>query len=255
MDIDGRLDFSKLRWLMILVLFQPLAAATMTFTSVADTSLFEANPDYNLGATSLVSGTNRQFSLSRALFRFDLSGLPAGAVVTGVQVSLYVTRRPDPDNGEPVNSDFSLYRLYVGWGEGTGSGVTGSVANPGDATWNDRFYQTVPWETGGGLVGVDYASTESARTPVSGIGEYTWASTAGLVDDVLAWQAAPSSNFGFILISQDEALPSSGRRFASSEDFSGVEIPPTLTVTYVPEPTVTCLWLIGVAGAVFRRRR
>lgn len=253
----SRQSISRMRlcFLYLTVLCPHLSAATIAFTAVADTSLFEANPDYNLGATSLVSGTNRQYSRSRALFRFDLSALPAGAVVTNVQVVMNVTRRPDPDNGEPVNSDFNLYRLHVGWGEGTSSSVTGSVASPGDATWNERYYQTVPWETGGAAVGVDYAASPSSTTPVSGVGSYTWQSSLRMVQDVTAWQSDPASNFGFILISQDEELPSSGRRFASTEDFSDTALPPQLIVTYVPEPGVACLWLVGLAGAVFLRLR
>jgi hypothetical protein len=137
-------------WLALPALCPCLSAATVTLSAVADTSLFEANPDSDLGGTTLVSGTNQQYSRSRALFRFDLGTLPAGAVVTDAQVSLYVTRRPDPDqHGGPVDSDFSLYRLFVSWGEGSGSNATGSVAMAGDATWNQRHFGTTSWANPG----------------------------------------------------------------------------------------------------------
>lgn len=230
-------------------------AATFSTTTVADTSLYDQNPDFNLGGTSLVSGTTRRAAISRALFRFDLSSLPAGAVVTDVQVTLHVTRTPDPNQGVPVTSDFSLHRLLAGWGEGVGNGLTGSTANTGDATWNERFYETVAWGTGGGLEGEDYATARSAITEVSGVGEYTWGSNSQLVDDVKAWQSDPASNFGFILISEDEGSDSSARRFASIEDSTALAPPAQLTVTYIPEPSVAPLWLMGLSAAVLRRRR
>ena len=245
-------------WLALPALCPCLSAATVTFSAVADTSLFEANPDSDLGGTTLVSGTNQQYSRSRALFRFDLGTLPAGAVVTDAQVSLYVTRRPDPDqHGGPVDSDFSLYRLFVSWGEGSGSNATGSVAMAGDATWNQRHFGTTSWANPGGLIGTDYAATASATTAIGGVGGYVWGSSAGLVDDVRAWQADPATNFGFILVSGGEASLGSGRRFGSKEQPGGATPPAQLTVTYtmVPEPAVAGLCLAGLAGLVLTRRR
>ncbi len=91
---------TRLIWLGILMLMLqalPAFSASFVTTAVADTSIYQNHPDDNLGGTTLVSGTNNQYSDSRALFRFDVSALPANAVVTSVQVSLYVTRQPDPD--------------------------------------------------------------------------------------------------------------------------------------------------------------
>lgn len=245
-------------WLVYPVLGLPLTAATIALPAVADTSVFSGKPDNDLGGTTLVSGTNQQSSLSRAMFRFDLSALPSGAVVTGAAVSLTVTTRPDPDqHGGPVNSDFSLHRMFVSWGEGTGSNATGSGAQPGNATWNERHFGSTAWASPGALIGVDYAETASATTFVSGVGGYLWGSSAGLVDDVQAWQLDPAANFGFILVSQNEAALGTGRRFGSKEQPGGLIAPAQLIVTYslVPEPTVAGLWFIGLTGLVFLRGR
>lgn len=230
----------------------------MTLAAVADTSIFEANPDADLGGTSLVSGMNQKFSRSRAMFRFDLGALPAGVLVTGVEVLLHVSIRPDPDQfSGPVDSDFSLHRLFVSWGEGTGSNATGSAAQPGNATWNQRHFGVSSWANPGGLIGVDYAETPSAFTAVSNVGPYGWGSTTGLVDDVKAWQADPASNFGFILVSQLETARGSGRRFGSREQPGGLISPARLVVTYsvVPEPTAAGLWLLGLTTLALRRVR
>lgn len=247
-----------LRWLVFPMLCTRLSAATITFSAVADTSVFSGKPDNDLGGTSLVSGTNQQYSLSRAMFRFDLSTLPAGAVVTGASVSLTVTKIPDPDqHGGPVNSDFSLHRLFVSWGEGASTNATGSGAQPGNATWNERHFGTTAWASPGALIGVDFAENPSATTFVEREGDYVWGSSAGLVDDVKAWQSDPAANFGLILVSQNEAALGTGRRFGSKEQPGAPTSPAQLIVTYgvVPEPTVAGLWFIGLTGMVFLRGR
>jgi len=245
---------------MLMLQALPAFSANFVTTSVADTSIYQNHPDNNLGGTTLVSGTNQQSSNSRALFRFDLSALPADAVVTSVQVALYVTRQPDPDqHGGPVNSDFSLYRALQNWTEGTGGAVTGSPAATGDTTWNDLHYNTVAgsnWATPGGQIGADFANIPSATTSVGNVGLYLWGSSPGLVADVQSWRSSPSTNYGFALISESENVAGSARRFASREQPGGVIPAPSLTVTYqsAPEPHKHLLILVGLGAAITRRR-
>ena len=239
----------------------PAFSASFVTTSVADTSIYQNHPDDNLGGTTLVSGTNQQFSNSRALFRFDLSALPADAVVTSVQVALYVTRQPDPDqHGGPVNSDFSLYRALQNWTEGTGGVVTGSPAATGDTTWNDLHYNAVAganWATPGGQIGTDFANVPSATTSLGNVGLYLWGSSPGLVADVQSWLSSPSSNYGFALISASENVAGSARRFASREQPGGGIPAPRLTVTYLstPEPHKHLLILVGLCAAIACHRK
>jgi hypothetical protein len=242
--------------LVSLLLEGRAAAVTVSLGSVSDTALFENKPDFNLGGTTLLAGTNQQLSRSRGLFRFDVSSLPAGAVVTGVQVQLYCTRQPDPDqHGGPVASDFSLYRMLVDWGEGAGSANTGSVAMAGNATWNERHYQALAWGTPGGLEGTDYANGASATTAVGNVGAYAWGSSAELIADVQGWIAAPATNYGFILVNQSEGTAGSGRRFASREQPGGSIAPPQLVVTYtIPEPSVALCLLLGGMLSLRRKR-
>lgn len=256
MKISGQIHPWRLGLLMISALCLPVPAATISLGAVSDTSLFENRPDFNLGGSTLVSGTNHQVSRSRALFRFDLGSIPAGAVVTQVEVLLYCTRQPDPDqHGGPVTSDFSLHRLLVSWGEGAAGNVTGSVAMAGDATWNERHYQGISWGTPGALSGTDYAGNASATTSVANVGLYAWGSSTELVDDVQGWLANPSSNFGFILVNQSEGSPGTGRRFASQEQSSALTPPAQLVVTYIPEPSAAGLVMMAAMAVAFRRRR
>ncbi len=233
------------------------SAVTVSLGSVADTSLYENKPDANLGATTLVAGTNQQFSRSRALFRFSLSSIPVGAVITQVQVNLYCTRQPDPgQHGGPVPSDFSLYRMFADWGEGSGNSNTGSVASAGDATWNERHFNGTAWGTPGGLIGTDYANSPSATTSVGNVGSYAWGSTTELIGDAQTWLDTPEANFGFMLVNQSEGTLGSARRFASREQPGGLIPAPQLVVTYtVPEPTTAGLLLVTVVGGCWLRHR
>ncbi|OYW75571.1 MAG: hypothetical protein B7Z37_12675 [Verrucomicrobia bacterium 12-59-8] len=254
---------TRLAWPGVIILMMNAASAfsaTFVTTAAADTSIYQNHPDYNLGGTTLVSGTNQQYSNSRALFSFDLSTLPAGAIVTSVQVSLYVTRRPDPDqHGGPVNSDFGLYRALEGWTEGAGGAVTGAPAATGDTTWSERHYNEVgaDWSTPGGQIGTDFASVPSATTSVGDVGLYLWGSSPELVADVQSWLDSPSTNYGFALISESENLAGTARRFASREQPGGGIPAPTLSVTYqmAPEPSRLLLLLIGVGAVIIPRRK
>ena len=148
--------------------------------------------------------------------------------------------------------------MLVSWGEGSGSAVTGSPAHFGEATWTSRFYPLVTWDFPGGSAGVDYIDSSSSSTLVDDKGIYIFHSTQALIDDVTTWLADPGTNSGFMLISDNEFAPGTARRFASREQSSVTEPPPTLTVTYsiVPEPSAALLTGIALPVlAVFSRPR
>ena len=79
------------RWRLAFVLFtiwclsfpEFIRAETATFSCVADTCLFENDPENNLGFNPTVAaGTTASSKRSRALFRFDIAAaLPPGAVI------------------------------------------------------------------------------------------------------------------------------------------------------------------------------
>ncbi len=257
MKISRACSLTPLRWLIFPGFCLRLSAATISLGSVSDTSLYENKPDSNLGAATLVAGTNQQFSRARGLFRFDLGLVPVNAVITAVQVQLYCTRQPDPmQHGGPVASDFSLSRMFVNWGEGTGNSNTGSVSSAGDATWNERQFQNSAWGTPGGLIGSDYANNPSATTSIGNVGTYVWGSSPELIGDVQAWLATPTTNFGFILVSESEGTLGSARRFASREQPGGLIPAPQLIITYtVPEPATSGLLVVTAALMIFRRQR
>jgi hypothetical protein len=201
-----------------------LRADSVTLVPVADTTLFESAPDDNMGGwTHLASGTTgsqAERTRNRALLRFDLAAaLPLGARITNAVLTLTVVGIPGTaGGGGPVNSVFALHRLHRSWGEGDKLGDRGFPADPGEATWNFRSAPDQRWGTPGGAAPEDFATSASATKLVAGKGTYAFGSTPGLVADAQDWLDLPTSNSGWLLLSQAEPTGKTARRFGSRED-------------------------------------
>jgi hypothetical protein len=192
-------------------------ADTLTNRPSADTTLFEADPDNNLGATDLTSGSTGASLRSRALIQFDLDGT-ISSVTTANFVTLTLTATRQPPGG--VDSNYRLFRLLQPWGEGDKTGVHGAPADPGEATWNDRFAFEAGgnWSTPGAGSPTDFSSVFSASAVTDGEGLLQFASTSNLVKDVQFWLNNPAKYYGWILISAAEDVPQSVTHFGSRED-------------------------------------
>jgi hypothetical protein len=206
---------------------------TATLIPSADTTLFEKFPGNNLGGEDdVVSGTVASGERTRALLRFDIAGaIPAGATIDSVALTVTVTKVPPGS----VSSTYDLRRVLVNWGEGTKGGNVGSPASAGEASWNARLTSTAMWTTAGGGIGSDFASTVSGSQSIGPSGAFTFSSTAGLVADVQAWLDNPSSNFGWVLMSQSEGAARSAHRLGSSENTLR---PPRLVVNFTLPPRI-----------------
>jgi hypothetical protein len=179
----------------------------------------------NGSGSHFFAGTTAAPDLRRGLLAFDLAGqLPAGAQITSVSLRLNMSRTISGA------TDVSLHRVLADWGEGestaSGNEGGGTVPEPGDATWINRFHPGNPWTTEGG----DFVATASAVQSVSGLGFYTWASTPELVADVQNWVDDPATNFGWALIG-DEQATGSAKRFDSRNHISE-EVRPVLTIDF-----------------------
>ena len=222
-------------------IYQLVAAVSKTesFPADRDNSLFEnsgnsngAGPHLYSGRTGSSGGNARR----RALLRFDISPVPALTGVTAASVVLH----QNLGGSAPVT--MSLHRLTSDWGEaGSNAGTTGGQGAPaqtGDATWVNRIHPSTAWGSPGG----DFIPTPSAVTVIDstapdGPVERIW-SGPGILSDLQAWQASPSSHFGWVLIG-DEAGTATAQRFDSRESASGGgAFRPRLDIVYsgAPEP-------------------
>lgn len=242
-------------WLAFALAADAIKSETVSLTPVADTSLFEPQPDFNFGAQDdLPSGTLGALAAtlrSRVLLRFDPArGLPTNAVIRSASLRLTVTRGPD---GGGVNSRFALHRVLRAWGEGQrkGSPPGGAKAASGDSTWNARFFPDELWNKPGGEPGIDYATESSSSERILQTGRYEFEFGPNQLAEISQWLRDPESNFGWILISQLENEPSTARRFASRENIDP-EIRPTLTLEFVSPRTINAPKITGISiGAHF----
>lgn len=211
-------------------------AETIRLRPVADTSMHELAPIFNMGGhTHAASGTTERQTKSRALFRFDLEGqIPPGATINSVSVVLTVTGTP---SGGGAPSTFGLHRVLNEWVEGDKTGNTGSPAGAGETTWTARMNPTTLWGAPGGAAAADFVSDASASALVSSRGEYTFGPSAGLLGDVEFWKGSGDSNFGWILVSEAEDTRMTARRFGSRESGnSAAALVIEFTAPFVAEP-------------------
>jgi hypothetical protein len=168
------------------------------------------------------------------LLQFNLAAIPVGATITNVRLTLYMSRTID---GSPRNH--TLHRVLNSWGEGAsnadqqeGKGVD---AQPGDATWLHRFFNTNFWTQPGG----DYSTTVSGTASVgTSNGDYSW-SSAGMLSDVQAWMTNPAANHGWLLRGAEGSLIETARQFHSRESTTGGGArKPRLQVDFIPPAQV-----------------
>lgn len=246
---------------MLLALALPVQPAELIlqdgldgYDGAGDNSIYQDQVENtNGGHGFLYSGLTKVSSPRRFLIRFDLTALPSGAVVLGVELRLTVNRAGlNQTNLEP----HGLHRLTRPWGEGTvdsldfdAEGGSGWSAEPGDATWLSASHGSVLWTLPGG----DYVAEPSAVAGVGGVtgaGENRVEAQAffageGLVADVQRWVDDPDSNFGWIGIG-NEVTPQTARRIYSSdwEEADPEEQArrrPLLRITFQPMNSAT-LW-------------
>jgi hypothetical protein len=230
------------------------AADTITLNPFADATLFEVSPDNSGGAAWFFnSGTTQNRTRNRALLMFDIAGaLPYGSLITSVELQLEVLRQPV--DGFEV-SFMGLHRMLRSWGEGEtfADNGFGSPSAAGDATWNHRSSGQDEWAEPGGAVDVDYSGLLSSGALVYGLGTTRFEGTADLIADVQSWLDHPESNYGWMLLCQNEDLPFTARRFGSREDPNSA---PTLRIEFVtvPEPGVLMLGFVGCIALKFAGR-
>jgi hypothetical protein len=237
---------------------------------IADTSIFGGFVNNSGGGTlGIFSGRDSMNRTSRSLIEFDISAIPAGATITGVQLTMTLGLVGGSGGGgaDTTARDIGMHLASASWGEGNaGSSATtftgtgnGFAASTGDATWNARFFDaSTPtlWSTPGG----DFSSTASAITSIgTRLTPCTW-SSAAMAFDVQGWVNNPSTNFGWLMKHEVET---SVTGFPTNRAFWSSEAPtasnrPQLQITYtVPEPAIAlpALLLLCMQRRMIRRTR
>ena len=244
---------------------EPLIAgeSVVTLGSSKDNTLFQSDDRLNSNGAGmgLFVGRTTRGELRRGLIGFELSeAIPAGATITDVSLRLFMSKTVA--GSQPI----ALHRAQADWGEGASDGNanegSGTRAEPGDATWIHRFFETDTWDTPGG----DFAEAASATADVVNAGDYFWGASSDLVADVQEWVDDPSSNFGWVIIGNEEENRTT-KRFDTKESGDGANTPalsvtftlppqqsptpvPTATPTPQPAPTATSVPATGSGDGV-----
>ncbi len=196
-----------------LIVTYEVAATTVSFqqgasgyTGASDTKIRSDATTMNYGsATALEIDGSPDYA---ALFRFDLSSIPAGKTITSVSLSLNVTNI----SSQP----YEIYAMRRTWTESA-------------ATWI-KATSTTNWSTAGAnSTSSDRESTVLGTVSSSTTGVKTFPFNSAGVAKVQAWVNTPSSNHGFVI--QDYVNNSDGLD-VSSKETSTVSSRPKLTVTY-----------------------
>jgi hypothetical protein len=269
--------FSVLSLALMFVAAPVRADFTAVMGALKDNTIFENVPNNSGGgAAGIFSGTNNTPSKRRGLIAFNIAGsVPAGATITGVELSMYLANAPNTNN-----QTIELHRMLFNWGENTADASSpaingagnGVAALFGDATWNENFFGTSTWTSLGTTTAPGatnaFSATASGTAVVGGPmdNQQKWLSTSALISDVQGWLNNPATNFGWAIVNANETSIATMKAFYSHQatlSNGGVAgspaIDPTwlprLTVTYVPEPAGAVLVVLGGALVLCVRRR
>ena len=114
---------------------------TLTVIAIQDSWINSGLPGKNYGGcdTLKVGSQTGPAESWRALLRFDLADLPAGAQILSAQLRLVKV------GGDPASQTVTAYRVTSPWVEGSG-GCTGAASQ---SNWTQATV-TQPWTTPGG---------------------------------------------------------------------------------------------------------
>lgn len=212
---------------MVLASETALAQLQANLNAKKDNTLIDdaAGAVSNGAGEYLFVGETKSGKLRRGVLAFDIAAaLPAAAVIDSVKLKLSMSKTIT--GPQPVQ----LFRMLADWGEGTSNAGAeegaGAPATANDATWIHKFFNTRLWTKAGG----DFAATASASQTVGAADFYTWGSTPQMVADVQLWLNTPASNFGWLLLGNENTFPTT-KRFDSRENATAANRP-VLTVFY-----------------------
>jgi MYXO-CTERM domain-containing protein len=184
------------------------ADLTKVLNAVADTSISEGvQVNSNGQGTMMMAGLTNSLNEGlrrRALFKFDLSSVPANSVATSVTIKLVMLK-----NGTGYATNFYLAPVLQSWGEAGSVAPQGSgggklvQALAGDATWMARKYLSNAWTTAGGTIG-SISATQKFPALDGTSPDRTFQSTTSLETDVTNWLNGSVANNGWMLMGEED---------------------------------------------------
>jgi len=188
------------------VTFKPQSdpdSETKTLTSVADSYTAESDPSGNRGTRTQLGITGASIGTRQYGFvKFNISSVPSGSTITGVELKLYSYWHWNPDNAD------------------TWVGAIGQSWSETGVTWNNQ---------------PNAMSGLSIFKQFSSDGYHTWSSSSypDLKSLVQAWVDGTKSNYGFFLTREQGYQGDTAYR---TREWGTSSQRPKLIVTYIPLP-------------------
>lgn len=211
-------------------------AEETTLIPIKDNTIIEDAPNLSNGMGLFFYagriGNNGGNTVRRGLIAFDLSTIPANAVVESATLELQLFNI----GAGASDGIITLHKLLSDWGESDSlsTGGVGDGAEPGDATWDNTFHPDQLWNVPGG----DFIKSASASQATPFSGSHTWGPTQQLTSDVQSWIDQPETNFGWLVLG-DESGSRTTRAFASRQSNLQSAVP-KLTVIYSAQTPGDC---------------
>ncbi|MFT7247601.1 MAG: hypothetical protein ACI97P_000369 [Arcticibacterium sp.] len=216
--------------LLFLLSYSLYAQVTLELGAERDNSIYSESlsKSNGVGPSIFAGRIARGATFRRGLVKFDVSSLPANAIIQSAELNLSVFMSA---RSTTTKHRFDIHRLNKDWGEANSSGSgSGDAAQTNDATWGSNFFNVSNWTNLGSDFEASISATDSVFFTEAGH-TATWTSGA-MVADVNFWKSNPSSNFGWVLIG-DESVDSSAKAFFSKEAATFFEpFKPKLNITY-----------------------
>ncbi|NIO62460.1 MAG: DNRLRE domain-containing protein, partial [Gammaproteobacteria bacterium] len=177
--------------------------------STEDTYLDEGQPDYNMGAETLIRVGDDGSRINRTLIAFDFSNINITSSSQIVSATLYVKTYDAPD---PGNVPVDLFKVKKDWYGGNDTWADAPADEADDeVTWSHQIYSETLWATPG--------CDGSADRETSSIGVQTF--TTG--DTWYSWDVTVSARnmydnnqyYGWILRAQSEGTTKYWRIYSS----------------------------------------
>ncbi|MEY4925783.1 MAG: hypothetical protein RI894_219, partial [Bacteroidota bacterium] len=200
--------------------FAQTQVVTLCLAPIEDAMIHEAVPTTNYGTTQSLRASRHTygglglsgFFTTKVLYKFDLSTIPASAIITGATLTLR-TCPACTSGGEDHHYDL---------GGGTGNS---SVLNTVTSTWSEG---AVTWNTAPSIGGTTVS--------VPSFGNGSTAPLVATVNSLMPIMGGSSVTVSFMLSLADNSSYYHGINFASREN-TDAAIRPELCVTYVmPQP-------------------
>jgi hypothetical protein len=168
-----------------------------------DAAVYTSMPAVNNGNLGYIDVGNEGGIKARTYIRFNLTGIPATAVVTVAELHLW-----NYHSTSPVVRTIEAYQVTDSWAENT-------------ITWDE---QPSPGTVVQG----------SASLPASETNDFViWELEVALVE---GWLDGSIVNHGLVLIDVDEGTPGAGKSFRSSEYGTAAKRPKLVITYYEPTP-------------------